>query len=139
MFPPVLPNARGLSYHHDPGRQSAPGGGTKKSGVVQPTKDRDYVGLLKALPNALHELLSNATYMLVSLGATMDGFLLAGRLTFRLNPFIHVVASAGRRSTSSFTRQQSNPLFSLATTDQYYLSQVRMRQKIPRGGWKLRP
>ena len=41
-----------------------------------------YYGHLRDLPKALLELAGNATYMFISLAATMDGFLLAGMAAF---------------------------------------------------------
>ena len=41
-----------------------------------------YYGHLRDLPKALLELASNATYMFLSIAATMDGFLLAGMAAF---------------------------------------------------------
>ena len=41
-----------------------------------------YYGHLRDLPKALLELVSNATYMCMSMAASMDGFLLAGMAAF---------------------------------------------------------
>jgi hypothetical protein len=47
-------------------------------GVTKTTEEVVYYGHVKDLPKALYELVSNATYMFISLGASMDGFLLSG-------------------------------------------------------------
>lgn len=46
---------------------------------------------IKDLPKAIWELLRNATYMFISWGAVMDGFLLAG--TGGLRPTYIVISS----------------------------------------------
>ena len=45
-------------------------------------KSKDYAKLLKDFPMAIWQLGKNASYMFISLGATMDGFLLAGKRLF---------------------------------------------------------
>ena len=47
-----------------------------------PLNALEYVGLLQGLPGALYNLISNATYTCISLGASLDGFLLAGMAAF---------------------------------------------------------
>ena len=63
LFPESLPTAR-ITFNDD-----------EKKAV----ENSSYVTLMKDLPKALYELISNATYMFISAGATMDGFLLAGK------------------------------------------------------------
>ena len=41
-------------------------------------KNDDYYGLLMELPRAMWDLITNPTYMFISFGAIMDGFLLTG-------------------------------------------------------------
>ncbi len=45
-------------------------------------KKTDYVELARQFPSAVGALLSNATFMLISVGAALDGFLLAAMAAF---------------------------------------------------------
>lgn len=66
FFPKVLPTS-----------PNAVRDGKKRN---EQSRRNDKLQAEKSLVKALCELLNNATYMLISLGATMDGFLLAGKM-----------------------------------------------------------
>ena len=56
----------------------------RKSEDKAPPSDT-YYGHVRDLPKALYELVTNTTYMFISAGATMDGFLLAGESMQRVH------------------------------------------------------
>lgn len=68
LFPAVIPQPKEENENE------------KSKGHV--IKNDDYYALLKDLPHALYKLVSNPTYMCISLGAVMDGFLLTALAAF---------------------------------------------------------